>query len=88
MGVSPKWQNGSRSVGAVYVYKRFNNEKWELRSVIKSTHPDVGNHFGSSIAMCGTGHPMGVAGEEGDDSQALEASMAISPATALSIRAR
>jgi len=69
VGVSPNLQNGSRSVGAVYVYKRFNNEGWELRSVIKSTHPDVGNHFGSSIAMCGTGHALAV-GEEGDDSGA------------------
>jgi len=69
VGVSPNLQNGSRSVGAVYIYKRYNNWRWALRSVIKSTHPDVGNHFGSSIAMCDTGHALAV-GEEGDDSGA------------------
>ena len=42
---------------------------WALRAGVKSPNPGGGDHFGSSLAFCGTGHALAV-GAPGEDSAA------------------
>ena len=70
-GVSLISQPGISSTGAVYVWRRDdrNPTTWTMRSVVKSPNPSGGDLFGSSLAMCGTGHALAV-GADGEDSKA------------------
>jgi hypothetical protein len=57
-------------VGAVFLFqRRASNASWSLRSQIKAPNPQVGDEFGLSMALCGTGRTLAV-GAQGEDSRA------------------